>query len=183
MASLIKRETTYYAQHMVGQKAKRISLDTSSFQLAKEKLRQLESSLYRDEDNPLPTKTPLSKVVTEYVASMRSRKTAKSVQRNIYYLWETFGPIRSDLTLKKHQDQPEGQEAAFQPPSCICRGNLLRANHNGGFCQLHFNAGAPQGAGTQDRQPLPGSIDAVVQLGHDPKWHQDAWWQESRGQG
>ena len=46
MASLIKRGTTYYAQYMVGQKAKRISLDTSSVQLAKEKLRQLESSLY-----------------------------------------------------------------------------------------------------------------------------------------
>ena len=83
MASLIKRGTTYYAQYMVGQKAKRISLDTSSVQLAKEKLRHLESSLYRGEDNPLPTKTPLSKVVTEYVASMLSRKTAKSAQKDI----------------------------------------------------------------------------------------------------
>jgi hypothetical protein len=92
MASLIKRGTTYYAQYMVGQKSKRISLDTSSVQLAKEKLRQLESSLYRGEDNPLPTKTPLAKVVTDYVASMRSRKTAKSVQRDIHYLRETFGP-------------------------------------------------------------------------------------------
>ena len=31
---------------------------------------------------------------------MRSRKTAKSVQKDIYYLRETFGPICPDLTLK-----------------------------------------------------------------------------------
>lgn len=50
MASLIKRGTIYYAQYMVGKKAKRISLDTSSLQLAKDKLRTLESSLFRGND-------------------------------------------------------------------------------------------------------------------------------------
>lgn len=117
MASLIKRGATYYAQYMVGQKAKRISLETSSVQLAKEKLRQLESSLYRGDGNPLPTKTPLSKVITAYVASMRSRKTAKSVQRDLYYLRETFGPICPDLTLKNPKISLKGKKRPSNYPA------------------------------------------------------------------
>lgn len=56
MAGLITRGNVYYAVYYVGKKQKRISLDTSSVQFAKEKLRQLESSLYRGDDNPLPLK-------------------------------------------------------------------------------------------------------------------------------
>lgn len=110
MASLIKRGNLYYAQYMAGQKAKRISLETSSLQLAKEKLRQLESSLYRGNDNPLPTRTPIATVVTDYIESMRARKTAKSVQRDIYYLRETFGPICPDLTLKNIKISQKGKK-------------------------------------------------------------------------
>lgn len=100
MASLIKRDKVYYAQYMVGKRAKRISLDTTSLQLAKEKVRQLESSLYRGGDNPLPSKTPVADVVTDYIEYMRTRKTARSCERDIYYLRETFGPICPALTLK-----------------------------------------------------------------------------------
>ncbi len=74
MASLIKRGKVYYAQYMVGKRAKRISLDTTSLQLAKEKVRQLESSLYRGGDNPLPSKTPVADVVTDYIEYMRTRR-------------------------------------------------------------------------------------------------------------
>ncbi|MBC8017950.1 MAG: hypothetical protein H7X83_05455 [Verrucomicrobia bacterium] len=83
MASLIKRGTIYYAQYMVGKKAKRISLDTSSLQLAKDKLRTLESSLFRGNDNPFPTKTRIANVVTKYVEDMLARKTAKSAEKDI----------------------------------------------------------------------------------------------------
>jgi len=65
MAGLIKRGKIYYAQYYQGKRQKRISLDTSSLQLAKEKVRQLESSLYRGGDNPLPSKTSVAQVVTD----------------------------------------------------------------------------------------------------------------------
>ena len=100
MASLIKRGKVFYAQYMVGKKAKRISLETSSLQVAKDKIRQLESAFYRGNDNPLPTKTPIADVVTNYIEYMRTRKTPRSVERDIYYLRESFGPICPALTLK-----------------------------------------------------------------------------------
>lgn len=100
MASLIKRGNIYYAQYMAGKKAKRISLETYSLQIAKEKLRLLESAFYRGNDNPLPTKTPIGEVVSKYVDYMRTRKTARSVARDLYYLRDTFGPICPALELK-----------------------------------------------------------------------------------
>jgi len=81
VAGLITRGDVYYAVYYVGKKQKRVSLETSSLQLAKDKLRQLESSLYRGNDNPLPTKTPIDKVLTKYIKDMQARKTAKSVCR------------------------------------------------------------------------------------------------------
>ena len=58
MASLKKRSNTYYAQYYVGEKQVRRSLETSSYQLAKEKLRKLESTLYRGEEIARPTLLP-----------------------------------------------------------------------------------------------------------------------------
>ena len=46
MASLVKRGSKYYLQWWVGKKLKRRSLLTSSYQIAKEKLRQSESAQY-----------------------------------------------------------------------------------------------------------------------------------------
>jgi hypothetical protein len=86
MASLIKRKKKYYLQWRIGKKIKRISLDTESYQIAKEKLRKFESAQYRGEDNPLPTKTPLRDIVTRYVEHIRVIKTAKSAQTDVYYL-------------------------------------------------------------------------------------------------
>jgi hypothetical protein len=51
MASLIKRHHSYYLQWRIGKKIKRKSLDTESYQIAKEKLRQFESSQLRGEEN------------------------------------------------------------------------------------------------------------------------------------
>jgi len=110
MASLIKRENIYYAQYMVGKRAKRISLDTSSLQLAKEKIRQLESSLYRGGDNPLPTRTPIADVVTKYIEYMQTRKTARSVERDTYYLRESFGHICPVLSLKNNKISERGKK-------------------------------------------------------------------------
>ena len=45
MASIWKRGKTYYARYYVGGRQKAICLGTSSYPIAKEKLRQLESKL------------------------------------------------------------------------------------------------------------------------------------------
>lgn len=100
MAGLIKRSSIYYAVYYVGKRQKRVSLETTSLQIAKEKLRQLESSLYRGSTEHFPTKTPIGDVVTDYIEDMKGRKTAKSVERDISYLRESFGPICPALELK-----------------------------------------------------------------------------------
>ena len=61
MASLKKRGKFYYAQYYVGGRQKRVSLDTSSLQIAREKIRQLESARFKGEPNPLPTRTDASR--------------------------------------------------------------------------------------------------------------------------
>ena len=75
MASLKRRGKMYYAQYYVGNRQKRISLETTSLQVAKEKLRQLESNLARGETALLPTKTPLPEVLNRYVEHIRTIKT------------------------------------------------------------------------------------------------------------
>ena len=172
MASLIKRGNVYYAQYMTGKRAKRVSLDTSSLQLAKEKIRQLESALYRGHDNPLPTKTPIATVVTRYIEHMCTHKTARSVQRDISYLREAFGPICPALELKNPKISLKGKKRP-PPHPLLPGGKLLRADHHRRHLQLHRHPGAAQGAGPQDRQPLPGDPDPSLQLGHGAEWHQD----------
>jgi hypothetical protein len=60
----------------IGQR--RISTNTDSYQLAKEKLRQFESAQMRGDDNPLPTRTDISAVIKAYVNHIRIVKTPKS---------------------------------------------------------------------------------------------------------
>jgi integrase len=93
VASLILRGDTYYIQYMVSGKAKRASTGTDSLQIAKDKLRQFESAQARGDDNPLPTKTPIADVLTAYVSYIRTVKTAKSAQTDVYYLRDAFGPV------------------------------------------------------------------------------------------
>ena len=59
MASLKRRGKIWYGQYYVGGRPERISLKTTSLQIAKEKLRQIESALARREDIPLPTRVEL----------------------------------------------------------------------------------------------------------------------------
>jgi integrase len=112
MAGLIQRGSVYYAVYYVGKKQKRVSLETDSLQLAKEKLRQLESALYRGNDNPLPTKTPIGDVVTAYIENMKTRKTEKSVQRDVSYLREAFGQVCPALALKNVKNSEKRKKAS-----------------------------------------------------------------------
>lgn len=99
MASLKKRGNLWYAQYYLGRTQKRISLQTTSYAIAKEKLRRLESGLAQGDDNPLPSRTPIAEVLTAYVEHVRTIKTAKSAQTDIYYLREAFGPVCDGLKI------------------------------------------------------------------------------------
>jgi len=108
MACLKRRGKAYYAQYYVGTQQKRINLHTSLLSVAKERLRQIESSLYREEDIPLPTRTPTVIAVENYIEYMRSRKTAGSVVRDIYYLRQAFGQITPSLKIKNEKISTKG---------------------------------------------------------------------------
>jgi len=118
MAGLIQRGSVYYAVYYVGKKQKRVSLETDSLQVAKERIRQLESSLYRGDDSPLPTKTPIADVVAKYIEAMSGRKTANSIKRDLSYLREAFGPICPALVLKNVKVS-EKRRSSKQPSAYI----------------------------------------------------------------
>lgn len=99
MASLKKRGSTWYAQYYIGGAQRRVSLRTDSLQVAKEKVRRLESSIASGSDSPLPTRTPIADVAAAYVRHLRTVKTSKSAQTDIYYLREMFGPVCDELRV------------------------------------------------------------------------------------
>jgi len=99
MAGLYKRGRNYYALYYVGGSKKRVSLNTQVLQVAKEKIRQLESAQIRGDNNPFPTKTPLAEIVDKYVKHIRNMKTEKSAQTDVYYLRSMFGTICSGLEI------------------------------------------------------------------------------------
>jgi hypothetical protein len=122
MACLRKRGKKYYVQYYVGRRQKRVSLNTTSLQIAKEKLKQLESSLHWGKENPLPTRTKIEDILQRYVDHVRTVKTPKSTQTDIYYLRQMFDSIcpalqvnsrrRSVRTMKR--PPREGQDRCFK---------------------------------------------------------------------
>lgn len=99
MASLLKRGDVYYAQVYIGGKQRRRSLQTTSLQIAKEKLRRIETEQAQGNDNPLPTRTPIGEVVGAYIDHIRTKKTAKSAQTDVYYLREAFGACCDQIQI------------------------------------------------------------------------------------
>ncbi|MEN6307092.1 MAG: site-specific integrase [Anaerohalosphaeraceae bacterium] len=110
MASLKKRGKSYYVQYYIGGIQKRASLDTDSYQIAKEKLRQFESAQARGDANPLPTKTPLADILERFIKFMETFKTAKSLQTDIYYLRSIFGDICPALKITSRKRSPRQQK-------------------------------------------------------------------------
>jgi len=102
MASLKKRGNTYWAQYYVNGKQKRVNLETESLQIAKEKIRNIETAFFRGDDLPLPTKTPLSEILEKYLSNLRARTKEKNVVKVVSYLRGTFGEACESLKIKNH---------------------------------------------------------------------------------
>ena len=115
MASLIQRASTYYLQDRLSGKLKRTSLQTDSLQIAKEKLRQYESAKLRGMGNPLPSRTPISEIVSKYVEHIRTAKTPKSAQTDVYYLREAFGPICDALRITSRNPSAKARKRPVKP--------------------------------------------------------------------
>jgi len=111
MASLEKRGKVYYARYWLGNRQRKVCLHTKSYPMAKEKLRQIESSLAQGAELPLPSKTPVAEVVAAYVQHVRAAKTKNTAKSEIYYLRDIFGPICPELepTGKGRRSSEGGQ--------------------------------------------------------------------------
>jgi hypothetical protein len=85
-----------------------VSLHTEYLQIAKEKIRDIESTIATGTDIPLPTRAPVAQVVKVYVQSLSTVKTPRNVQRDIHCLKSTFGPIWPELELKNTKISQKG---------------------------------------------------------------------------
>ncbi|HZZ42747.1 MAG TPA: tyrosine-type recombinase/integrase [Tepidisphaeraceae bacterium] len=133
MACLKKRpgNPVYYIQFYVGTKQRRLSTDTASLQLAKEKLRQFESAEARgDAASALPTKTPIADVLTAYVQHIRVARTAKSAQTDIYYLRDVFGPVCDGLKVTSRNLSAATKKRPPKPgQDRRCKAPIIEAAH------------------------------------------------------
>ncbi len=114
MAGLIKRGKTYHAVYYVGGKERRRSLETKSYQVAKERLRNLETSLAAGIlDTQLPTKTRIADLVEAYVRHIRTTKTKNSIKVDTWYLRSIFGPVCPALgSTERRKPKKIGREAS-----------------------------------------------------------------------
>ena len=103
MASLIKRDKMYYAQYSIAGNVRRVSLRTSSYQAAKEKIRKIESSIACGSQLPLPTRTPIGEVVQGYIDFMATYKTLNGLKNDCWYLFQVFGPVCPSLSEQTRQ--------------------------------------------------------------------------------
>lgn len=101
MASLKKHGNKYYARYYTNGKQVCVPLDgATTLQVAKEKLRQLESSLFKGEEPLLQTKTPLSDILEKYIHYRKAHSTENSVKKIVSYLRLMFGEICDSLKIK-----------------------------------------------------------------------------------
>src|SRR5690349_8047613 len=82
MASLLKRGSKFYVRVYVNGKAKDISTKTSSLQLAKKFLQKIE---YENATGQLAaaTRTPLPKLLSDFVAHLKAKHRNKSFKNDL----------------------------------------------------------------------------------------------------
>jgi integrase len=87
----------YYLHYFENGIRHRISLQTTSLQLAREKQRQFESARVRGITEVFPTRTPLGKAVAAYVDHMEVVKTKRGMSSDRSYLRSAFGQVCPQL--------------------------------------------------------------------------------------
>ncbi|MFT3785993.1 MAG: tyrosine-type recombinase/integrase [Tepidisphaeraceae bacterium] len=115
MAGLKQRGSNWYLTYYVGAQRRAVSLDTDNKKIALEKKRQFESAQLREDGNPLPTRTPVAEVVGRYVDYIRTRKTANSAQKDVYYLRDVFGAICPQLEVTSRIVTPQCKKRPVRP--------------------------------------------------------------------
>ena len=105
MASLYKRGRIWWTKFYHRGQTTRKSLRTANRQLARERARLLETSI-KDGMFVLRaacTRTPLSTALDDYCRHLRTSKTSKSSQTDIYYLRQLFGPAAPGLLVNSRK--------------------------------------------------------------------------------
>lgn len=112
MASLYKRGRVWWIKFEHRTKVIRKSLRTDNRQLARERARLVESSV-KDGNFAVDmavTRTPIAHALEDFCQHLRTTKTPKSAQTDIYYLRQLFGPAcpamlvnsRKPIRTKEH---------------------------------------------------------------------------------
>lgn len=124
MASLVRRGKTYYAKYWVGKKQRWVNLKTKSRPLAMEQLHKMEATLIQGEELPLPTKTPLGRVLSAYIAHIHAAKTKNTAKSELFYLRDVFGPICPELDVPSWKGAKEKKNMRKPAAGCIETGFL-----------------------------------------------------------
>ena len=108
MASLLKRGNKYYVRIYVNGKAKDIATKTSNIKIAERLLQKVE---YENATGQLAraTKTPLAKLLQDFVAHLRANHRDKSVKNDLSRLRMIFGLLTPALEFAAKKDNLTGE--------------------------------------------------------------------------
>jgi integrase len=114
MASLLKRGNKFYVRVYVNGKAKDIATKSSNIKIAEKLLQRIE---YENATGQLAraTKTPLAKLLEDFVAHLRANHRDKSVKNDLSRLRMIFGPLTTALEFAAKKDNLTG-EVQGKPP-------------------------------------------------------------------
>ncbi len=122
MASLLKRGNKFYVRVYVNGKARDIATKSSNIKIAEKLLQKVE---YENVTGQLATatKTPLGKLIEDFVPHLKASHRQKSVKNDTSRLRVLFGPLvpalepvaKNDNLTGEVQGKPAGREAADVP--------------------------------------------------------------------
>ena len=111
MASLYKRGRIWWTKVFHRGEVSRQSLETTNRQLARERARLVESSIKDGvfKVRGSSTRTPLALALEEFCSYLRTTRTAKSAQTDIYYLRQLFGPVCPSIVVNARKPITESE--------------------------------------------------------------------------
>jgi integrase len=115
MASLLKRGKKFYVRVYVNGRAKDIATKTTNIKIAEKVLQKIE---YESATGQLATatKTPLPKLLEDFVAHLKASHRDKSVKNDTSRLRVIFGPISPALEPIERKTKKSGEEKGKPEP-------------------------------------------------------------------